>query len=292
MNIPYLFRLTVQSLWGEKWINILAVLTIAGGLFIFSIGALILYNLEIATNKLPEKFSIIAYLNDDLPEESLKNMMNSLQSRGIVKSMRLISKEEALQELKTVLRSSGDILEGLNSNPLPRSLEIKLRGDAAGPDTVRSLSREIAGMSGIEDVIYGDALLTLMHSFTTGVKTLGVIVLSLLGAGVVFICYSTVKILFYRKSEELETYKLLGATPGFIKAPFLLEGAVIGAGGGILGFAGIISFHSLVIVEFSSQIPFLSTVLFPVALFILLPVVGLLLGFTGAAIALGRIRYQ
>ena len=65
-------------------------------------------------------------------------------------------------------------------------------------------------------------------------RTDGLVLVTILSTGIIFVCYSTVKILFYRRTEEIETFKLLGATKGFIRTPFFIEGAVIGACGGLL----------------------------------------------------------
>jgi len=58
--------------------------------------------------------------------------------------------------------------------------------------------------------------------------TIGLILTMVTISGIIFICYSTVKILFYRRKEEIETLKLLGATRAFIRTPFVIEGGVIG----------------------------------------------------------------
>jgi len=115
--------------------------------------------------------------------------------------------------------------------------------------------------------------------------------IAILSTGIVFVCYSTVKILFYRRKEEIETFKLLGATKGFIRTPFLIEGAVIGTAGGILGLLGIFAFYYLVILRLSVAMPIFKMILFPSDLFLPLPFIGMFLGITGAVIALGRLKY-
>jgi cell division transport system permease protein len=112
-----------------------------------------------------------------------------------------------------------------------------------------------------------------------------------MSTGMIFVCYSTVKILFYRKNEEMETYKLLGATRGFIRTPFIIEGAVIGFGGGILSLIGILLIYYIVIFKLSDIIPLFKGVIFPVNVSFFIPLAGLFIGMIGAVIAIGRIRY-
>lgn len=122
-------------------------------------------------------------------------------------------------------------------------------------------------------------------------KTVGLLFVFLMSAGMLFVCYSTVKILFYRKEREIETYKLLGATRGFIRSPFLIEGAVIGLFGGIIGLIGIMALYSLVVLKLGLTFPLFKSIIFPIDISFYLPFAGLVLGITGAAIAIGRIRY-
>ncbi len=289
--LPYSLVLAVKSLLKEKWINLLSVLTIASGLLIISIAVFGVVNITAATHQLPEKFSMIVYLDDSLQKKDIDGVINSLKKNNSVHSVKYISKEEALEEMKGLLKDSDYVFEGLDDNPLPDSLELKLREESVGPETVKKLARETLGIEGVREVDYGEKFLAMLHGVKAGLQTVGLVLIVMLSVGIVFVCYSTVKILFYRRTEEIETYKLLGATRSFIRLPFLIEGAFLGAAGGIISLLGILSFNYLVLLRLSLSMPLLRKILFPTDLFLLLPIAGLLLGITGAAIALGRIRY-
>ncbi|MEK7197417.1 MAG: hypothetical protein AAB151_07115, partial [Nitrospirota bacterium] len=77
MYILYSLRLAIQSVWHEKWINLLSVLTIAAGLFMITLTFFSVYNMDLATKKLPEKFSMMLYLNNDLSEHEVGNIMST-----------------------------------------------------------------------------------------------------------------------------------------------------------------------------------------------------------------------
>ena len=291
MIAPYALKLAVQSLLREKWINLLSVMTIAAGLLIISISFFALYNIDIATKKLPEKFSLAVYLDEGLQKDELDSVINSFKRKKSVLSVRYISKDEAMKELKSALKNSDYILEGLEENPLPDSLEIKLKSNELGAETVQQFSGEALKIKGVAEVNYGEKFLSTLESIKKGVKAIGLFFAVVLSTGIIFVCYSTVKILFYRRAEEIETFKLLGATKGFIRTPFLIEGAVIGAFGGLLSLIGCFFLYYAFFLRLSTTMPVLRAVLFPADLFLLLPVLGMLLGLTGAVIALGRLRY-
>lgn len=291
MIAPYALRLAIQSLLREKWINLLSVMTITAGLLIISISFFALYNIDIATKKLPEKFSLTVYLDKNLQRDELDSVIGSFKKKKSVVSVRYISKEEAMKELKSSLKNSDYILEGLEENPLPDSLEIRLKSDELGEGTVQQFSREALKIKGVAEVNYGEKFLSTLETIRKDVKAIGLFFAVILSTGIIFVCYSTVKILFYRRAEEIETFKLLGATKGFIRTPFLIEGAVIGACGGLLSLIGCFSLYYMFLLRLSMTMPIFKAILFPADLFLPLPVLGMLLGLAGAVIALGRLRY-
>jgi cell division transport system permease protein len=146
-------------------------------------------------------------------------------------------------------------------------------------------------IEGVNDVEYGEKFLSSLYSFGIGMRAMGILFIIVMIGGVIFVCYSTVKILFYRKKEEIDTFKLLGATKGFVRAPFIIEGAAIGLCGGLLSLVGILSLHYIVFLKLSLSMPLFKAIVYPVFLSPLLPFTGFLLGMTGAAIAIGRVRY-
>ena len=291
MSVPYAFKLALQSLRKDKWINLLSMLTIFAGLFIISLSFFIFYNIEAATRNLPEKFSLVVYLEDTLPRDKVEEVIASLRSRREVASVTYISKEEAFRELKATLKNSQYVLEGIDDNPLPDSLQIKLRKDAMGSEPVRQFAEATKKIKGVSEVDYGEKFLSTLHNIKNGVRIVGIILAVILSTGIVFVCYSTVKILFYRRNDEIETFKLLGATKGFIRAPFLIEGASIGTAGGLTSLVALYLLQHLVILKMAASVPFFKTLLFPSSIFLSLPLIGMFLGISGAAIALGRLKY-
>ena len=291
MALSYSFKLAARSIWHEKWINLLSVLTITAGLLITAVTVLIVYNMDAATRRLPEKFSIMVYLDDNLSKQQVGDIIDAARKEDTVDKVKYIPKDDALKELKATLKDTAYVLDGLGENPLPDAIEVKPKSSAVGPDTVRKLTERLRAISGVAEVEYGEKFLASIYSLRTAMQGTGIFFVVMLSAGMVFVCYSTVKILFYRKRKEIETYKLLGATKGFIRAPFIIEGAVIGLSGGILGLIALLALYYLVILQLRMTFPLFKMLVFPVDMsFALLPV-GFLLGITGAITALGRIKY-
>jgi len=291
MSMSYSFRLAVQSLLHDKWINLLSVLTIAVGLLFTAITLLTVFNISLATKDLPEKFSIMLYLKEDLSQQDIETLMKTARKDPSVEKVKYITKEEGWKELKASLKNTDYILEGVGENPLPDSVEIKLKSETISPETVKKLTASLKAIKGVSEIEYGEKFLASIYSLSMGIKTIGAILIIIMSAGTLFVCYSTVKILFYRKNREIETYKLLGASKGFIRAPFIIEGAVIGLSGGVLSLIGIFILYYLVLLKVSLAFPIFKSFIFPLNMSFALPAAGLLLGITGAVFAIGRIRY-
>jgi cell division transport system permease protein len=291
MAFPYAFRLAAQSILHEKWINLLSILTIAAGLFFIAITVLSVYNVDVATKKLPEKFSMMLYLKDNLSREEIENIINTVRKDGAIETVKYISKDDALKELKAILKDTVYVLDGLGENPLFDSIEVKLKNVAVSPETAKRLAAELREIKGVGEIEYGEQFLSSLYSVKVGMKTITILFVIVMSVGMIFVCYSTVKILFYRKNEEIETYKLLGATRRFITAPFIIEGAVIGFSGGLISLFGILLLYYTVILKHSLTIPLFKAIVFPINIALFLPLAGLLIGMTGSAIAIGRIKY-
>ncbi len=157
--------------------------------------------------------------------------------------------------------------------------------------SVKAMAAALKGMEGVEGVQYGEKFLSAIQTVKAGAEGIGMLIMGALAAGVVFVCYSTVKILFYRKKDEIETLQLLGATKGFIRAPFVIEGSVIGLSSGILASAGFLALVWLARTRLDMTVPVLRTMAMPVELLIYLPPAGLLIGLLGSLIAIGRVKF-
>lgn len=290
MALHYSFKSALQSLWREKWINILSMLTVASSLLIATLTVFTLYNVELVTNHLPERFSMLVYLKDQLSPEETQNVVAAIRKRAEVAQATYISKEQALNELKQTFKDTHSLLEGLEENPLASSVEVRLRKDFVAAAATSKIAEEIKKIPGVDNVYYGEKVAEAIYLMKKSVQNISVIIFLTVSLGVIFVTYSTVKILFYRRNEEIDILKLLGATRGFIRAPFLIEGSIIGLSGGILGIIGAFIFYIAVTYRLSAIIPILKTLVFPVGIVIALPFVGIVLGLIGSAIALGRLK--
>lgn len=289
--MSYILNSAIKNILYEKWINILCIITIATGLLFSAITGIFIYNVDVSLKKLPEKFSVMLFLKDYITQKEVDEIIKIAKTNPAVEKVVYIPKDEALTQLKKNLKNTEYILDGLNENPLPDSIEIRFKDDALSPENVKKLTSSLNKVNTISEIEYGEEFLSSLYSLKKGLKIAGIVFIVILSITMLFVCYSTIKILFYRRHEEIETYKLLGAKKWFIRAPFVIEGGFIGTTAGVLSFLAIIMLYYLIFLKISLTFPLFKDVIFPLNYFFLLPILGLMLGISGSFIAVGRIRY-
>lgn len=287
--LAYYFKTALNSLKHDKWINLLCILTVGVSLLIVSFIYAFVYNVEVLSAKLPERFSIVAFFGKDASQADTQAFYKQILRMPEVLDAKLISKEEAMKELKQTLKDRS-ILEGLDENPLSASVEIKLKKDYISSPEISRITKQLKQNKIIDDVVYAEKTAETIFSLKRTIENLTATILISMLTGIIFVIYSTVKILFYRKKDEIEIMKLLGATPAFIRFPFLIEGGIIGLVAGAIAVLTLAGIYFALTYKLHAIFPFIKTIILPFEVFLILPIVGLLLGIFGSAIAIGRIR--
>jgi len=287
----FTIKLAIQSILNEKWINVLSIMTIGVVLFMLFAVLSAVYNIELMTKSLPEKLTVMVFLKGNVTRDSAKRLEKILQSDRFVRSVKFVTKDEALEELKGTFKGGEYVIKGLTENPLFDSFEVKLSSRGARMEDVKKFIARVRAFKEVDDVEYGETFLTSLYSLKRGLRLLGVSTAVAFTFAIVFICYSTIRILFYRRKDEIEIFKLLGATKNFIRAPFFIEGSVIGLAGGVVGAFMLLLLYRFVFKALLSDVALLSLIEVPSYLVYVLPPFGMTIGLAGAAFALGRLKY-
>ncbi len=289
----YSFQTAFKSLLRDKWINLLTILSIGVSLLILSTFVTITINMDSLLKRWSRSFGLVVYLDDRLNREAEDTLREFFQNDPDIIEVKYISKDQAVEELKLVLGSNAQIIEMLQENPLPSSFEINLKSELLEPSIVKQKAAQIKKMTGIDEVQYGEKWLSSLNTISRIMKFSATFLGTAVFIAIVFITYNTIKIFFYRRNEEIETLKLLGATKGFIKLPFLIEGLFIGLLGGIIGSLALFGIHSLILIKGTEFLPAIRAMIisFPIEVYLSVPLAGAVMSFTGSLIAVGKIKY-
>lgn len=279
----------IIGLWMNKWSTLMSVISIGICFFIVTGVYMVLYNLELFSKKLTKKAAIVIYLKEGVEKTAIAEFQEKLKNMGVFSKIQYIPKDEALKEMQTIIDPS--LTEVFGFNPLSDTIEAFLTEEGLGK--IETISKNIKTMQIVEDVYYPSKVIAGIKIIRTTIWNLGIAIFVLLSLAILFIVYAMVKNLYWKKTEEIEILKLLGATPSYIRAPFLLEGGIIGLAGAVLAELFIIliyfSLHSKNVTEL---LPAVTQFVFPVESLYVLPFFGMLLGMFSAFAALGKIKYQ
>ena len=173
-----------------------------------------------------ENLSFSIVLKDNIKETEIKKMQTKLDALPYIKSTAYISKEQAAKELEEELGENPETFLGFN--PLQASIEVKLHADYANPDSLPLIEKSIKSYTSVDELLYRKDMMELVHN---NLQRLGVILLTL-AAVLTLISFvligNTIRLLIYSKRFLIHTMQLVGATAGFIRAPFIRYNLVSG----------------------------------------------------------------
>jgi cell division transport system permease protein len=274
-----------------------AVLTVAVSLTIVAVFAVLLINVQNLTRVWSEQVQLIAYI-DVLPEErKLQSIIEGLHNLPEVDKAVLVSKEEAFSRFRSRLGGDADLLDGLGPDFLPASLEISLATDFRNEAGIQTVIRVLRSGGGFAEFRYGQEWLERFEAFVRLLRLGGLALTGFLLFAALFIIANTIKLTLYARRDELEIMALVGATPFYIKFPFLIEGALQGLLGGLLALSGTYLLFTLFLQQGLATL-LLATGLtgiafLPLSQMWLVVLAGTVLGVVGSTLSLGKfVRVQ
>ena len=213
----------------ESWSIVLQTwLMMSIALFVLGAFACLSVQVEAVLAHWESEAPVLLYLQRDLDKKGREAVLAKLKAQKEIRQLREISPQQAMQRMRKSLGDKKSLLDGLDAPLFPPSLELDLHAWARREETLRSLSREISAWKGVQEVDYGRewfAPLWQMAYWVRAILTGGGILLllctSLMAAG-------TIRLSLLLHQDEIEIMRLIGATEGFIRAPFYTEGALAG----------------------------------------------------------------
>jgi len=263
-------------------LSLLSITTIAFALFVVSLVALVGINLRDALTQVEERVEIALYLRRGTPVEVATMAMGDVLAFPEVEDVLYVTEEDALVRARRELAEFQDVFDDLTQNPLPASLEIRLRPGFRDSRHVRDVADRVRGFRFAEDVRYGRDWVEKLDRLRSIAGAVGLLIGAAFAAASVIIIGTTIRMTVLQRGREIAIMRLVGATAGFVRRPFLLEGTLKGALGGLVALA--LSYAAyLVVHRFLFQGRF-----FAAAEGALIVIFGTALGLLASAVSVGR----
>ena len=298
INIGYFARESLQN-FRRNWVMSLgAVVTIYLSLLLVGVFLAAGVVVQNVVKSVEDKVSIQVFLKDGAATTDVNSLQQSLLSDPAVAGVEYTSKEKALETFKQDMKQSPEIIQQLEGNPLPASLDVTLKHPQEVQATVdkikvNPLFLKVADRPDApeESLKYGQQVVKKLFAFTQVVRVFGIVIVCMLAAVSLIFINNTIRLAIYARRKEIGTMRLVGASNWFIRTPFLLEGilqALIGAGLAILTVAGL---QAAVMPRLGEALPFLPVSMTGQAtaqIALVLVGSGVLIGLLGSGFAMRR----
>lgn len=292
MRLQTLGYLIVESWVGLRknlLMTLAAVSTVAICLMVSAVFLLLAANLGYISYILESEIELIAYLVDDFDRDTWRDTLVAKinQTQGVDEVL-FVTREDALDSLKDQFGEDEHLLEAVEEeNPLRDSIRISL----SDLDQVDSVVESVKSLVSVAEVRYEREMVQRLLSFTEALRLGGLGVVTLLAGATFLVVSNTIRLTVYARREEIEIMKLVGATPAFIRLPFILEGMLIGLLGAGLA-VGITWYGYTALLEWMGAslpfVPLLSSRPLLDSLALIILSTGVVLGFISSAFSLRR----
>jgi len=261
-------------------LSALSVTTIAFSLFAFGLFGLVALNIRNALEKVEERVEIRAFVSEGTSFEDIAHAADSIKKFPDVLRVDIVTQEQALARAKKELGEFSDVFE---SSFLPASLDVKLREGHRDPATVKRVADELRTLSFVDDIRFGEEWITQLYRLRNIAGVAGAALGLAFAAVAVIIIGATIRMAVLARSREISIMRLVGATDGFIRRPFLIEGAIKGILGGLLAL--LLTYVAMRLLQ---QYLHFETAFFDQRLATLGVLFGGLMGLLGSAVSVGR----
>ena len=306
----YVGKQGVKNIWRNKMFSLASIATMSACIFLFGLFFSILVNFQYIIKSAEEGVAITVFFNDDATEEQKKEIGEQLESRDDVSEVKYVSSDDAWAEFqKEYFGDNPELAEGFkDDNPLAGSdnYEVYMK-TVKGDDkdliakskslsaTQQDLVKFAQSLDGVRQVNKSDVVANTLSSVNMLVAYVSIAIIAILLGVSIFLISNTVAIGISIRKEEIGIMKLIGATNFFVRAPFLIEGMIIGLIGAIIPLVLLFVMYKKVIeyvlTKFSmlsSVVQFMSVtqvfeVLTPVAL-----ILGMGIGLFGSVITIRK----
>lgn len=255
---------------------------IALSLFVLGLFGVAAHNIRLVLDQVEARVEVVAYLHDDASQEQIRLLRTEIQRMPQVRDVLYVSRTQAMEQARRQLPDFESLFTELDANPFPASLEITLHPGQRDADVVHRVAGLVGGFPFVEEVRYGREWLDKVYLLRRVAGAAAVVVGGAFAAVAALIIGTAVRLAIFARRDEIIIMQLVGATNGFIRRPFLVEGLLTG----ILGSFVAVPATFLVYRLLSDSVIELQWI--PAAWVLMALVIGSLFGAFASSRALGK----
>lgn len=279
----------VKSLFRNKTISIATIVNIVVTLTIYGIFLIIMNVIVTNVNDVESRLQLKVYLKDSITVEQQQAVKEVIESVEGISEVYYESKSEALKNFREQLKDYAWMIEGYDetNNPLPSSYVVKI----TSPEISYRIEEKLEGFEGIDDIGSDKVLVREVSKISSFIKVAWAVLSFILILVSLFLIMNTIKLTIYSRRKEIYIMKFVGATDWFIRWPFVIEGMILGAIGGVLSIGIVYYVYSSiykVLIDKNLFSYLVSTNFILIQLVIHFLSIGILVGIVGSIVSLRK----
>lgn len=286
----YSLKQGIKGVFSNKTMSFISVISVTSSLIILGIVLTIVLNVNQFIKVTEDEINEIRVSVEDNLEKVKKDELkkNISEIKG-VKDVIYRSKEESFKSMKESWGEDSYLLEGVD-NPLDDYYVITIEN----PDEIKAISSKLLTLDGAKDVEYYQDIMENFLNLSNSVKKFGGILIICLLMICLVIISNTIKSRVYSKKEEIQVVKYVGASNGFVIAPFIVEGFIIGIFGSLLSVGACIGMYGYILEKTTSIInSIMGNVVLPltsisISLILVLVITGITVGVLGSIVSVKK----
>lgn len=256
----YSIKQGIKNIWRNKMFSLASIATMAACIFMFGLFYIIITNFTFTVHSIEKGVSVTVFFDKGLDETDIQEIGDKIGKRAEVRKMEYVSAEEAWKEYKKVyFQGKEELAKGFTDNPLANSAHYQIYlNDVSMQNSLVKYLRSITGVREVKESAKVANTLTDFNHLLGYVS--GGIIIILLGVAV-FLISNTVTVGIAVRREEIGIMKLIGATDYLVRAPFVVEGMVIGMIGAAIPLILLYFMYQKIIVYIAEKFNFIGAMI-------------------------------
>ncbi len=249
-NLGYAIKQAFIQIIRNRAMSTASLFSITAMLLILGLFFILAVNVNLVSENAKKQFDTIQiYLLDTTEWPPVADMIERLDAMPQVAEVQFVNKDQALTELKVRWGDNGYLLDGLNENPLPNSVRVKVT-ELEYADAVVKVAKTFEG---VEDIKYYQSTVDKLISVTNFIQMAALVIIVFLVIVAIVVVSNTIKLTVLAREREIGIMKYIGATNWFIRGPFLTEGIIMGLISAGLAAGAVALIYNKIVVALSQQ---------------------------------------
>ncbi|GGB53754.1 FtsX-like permease family protein [Virgibacillus dakarensis] len=231
------FREGIKNIFRNGWMTVASIGAVTTTLILVGVFLALMLNLNKMADNIEDDVEINVLIDLTAKEDQIKQLGDNIEKMDEVDKVEFSSKDEQLEGLVKSMGKEGDSWQLFEQdNPLNHVFIVKTKDPL---DTI-DVANDIADFDNVQEVNYGKDVVNRLFQFNQYARNIGLVLIAGLVFTAIFLISNTIKLTIMARSKEIGIMKLVGATNGFIRWPFFVEGMLLGIFGSIIPIAAIL----------------------------------------------------